>query len=107
MKHETFTNSLGMTFVQVTPCTFMMESPVDKRGRYGDETHHQVTLTKGSYIQTTPVTQKQWMQVMEDNPSSFKDGGEDRPVENIAWQDCQAFIRRLNEKEGTDRFRLP
>jgi len=42
---------------------------------------------------------------MGSNPSRFK--GDDRPVEGITWEDVQEFIRRLNAKEGTDKYRLP
>ena len=58
------------------------------------------TLTKGFWIQTTPVTQKPWGCVME----GFKSSGENSSVENISWNDCQEFIRRLNEKEKTDGY---
>ena len=52
-----------------------------------------------------PVTQKQWKKVMGNNPSNFK--GEDRPVESVSWEDVQEFVKKLNEKEGTDKYRLP
>ena len=52
----------------------------------------------------TPVTQAQWEKVMGNNPSKFK--GADRPVENVSWNDCQDFIRKLNEQTG-ESFRLP
>ena len=41
---------------------------------------------------------------MGDNPSEFK--GASRPVENVSWNDCQDFIRKLNELTGAS-FRLP
>jgi len=44
---------------------------------------------------------------MGDNPSFSKDCGYDCPVERISWDDCQEFIRRLNQMEGTDKYRLP
>ncbi len=56
---DTFTNSIGMDFVYIEPGTFIMGSPEDEPGRYDDETQHQVTLTQGYYMQTTPVTQGQ------------------------------------------------
>ena len=49
-----------MTFVYIKPGTFMMGSPSSESGRDNDETQHQVTLTKGYYMQTTEVTQGQW-----------------------------------------------
>ena len=57
---EPFTNSIGMKFVYIKPGTFMMGSPKEEQGRENDETQHEVTLTKGCYMQTTEVTVGQW-----------------------------------------------
>lgn len=100
------TNSLGMTFVAIAPGTFMMGSPEDEPGRDDDETLHEVTLTKGYYMQTTPVTQGQWRAVMGDNPSSFHNCGDDCPVETVTWYDVQDFIKALNAKSDVT-YRLP
>ncbi len=102
-----FTNSLGMEFVKIDPGTFMMGSPEDEPRRLSDETQHQVTLTKSYYMQSTEVTQGQWKAVMGSNPSSFSDCGEDCPVDHVSWHDVQEFIRRLNQREGTNEYRLP
>ncbi len=85
----------------------MMGSPEDYPERIGNEVLHQVTLTKGFYMQTTQVTQKQWMAVMGDNPSKFKESGENAPVEPVSWNDVQEFIKKLNEKEEINVDRLP
>lgn len=52
----------------------------------------------------TQVTQAQWKLVMGGNPSFFK--GDERPVEQVSWNDCQLFIAKLNELTGLT-FRLP
>jgi len=101
------TNDLDMTFNYIPPGTFMMGSPADEPGRDSDETRHQVTLTQGFYIQTTEVTQGQWRQVMDTDPSYFTACGDNCPVENISWDDAQAFVNELNRMEGIDRYRLP
>ena len=44
---------------------------------------------------------------MDDNPSNFKDCGDNCPVELVSWDDAQKFIKKLNEMEGTDVHRLP
>ena len=81
-----------------------MGSPESELGRDDDEIQHQVTLTKGFYMQTTEVTQGQWQAVMGNNPSGFK--GDNLPVETVSWNDAQEFIQKLNSKgEGT--YRLP
>ncbi|OQX07969.1 MAG: hypothetical protein BWK80_48770 [Desulfobacteraceae bacterium IS3] len=93
---KSFTNSIGMTFVYIPPGEFMMGSPEDEPGRDSDEKQHKVKLTKGFYMQTTEVTQKQWKAVMGNNPSRFEDCGDDCPVENVSWDDVQEFINKLN-----------
>jgi formylglycine-generating enzyme required for sulfatase activity len=106
-----YMNALGMEFVYIPPGTFMMGSPSGlfsgESGRDSDETQHRVTLTQGCYLQTTEVTQGQWNDVMGRNPSYFKNCGNDCPVEQVSWNDVQEFIRRLNQREGTNKYRLP
>lgn len=91
-------------FVLIQPGTFMMGSPEDEVWRLADETLHEVTITKPFYMQTTPVTQKQWKAVMGNNPSYYK--GNDLPVETVSWKDTQEFIHRLNQR-GEGHYRLP
>ncbi len=50
------------------------------------------------------VTQKLWIEVMGDNPSQMQ--GDDLPVEQVNWDQCQAFIAKLNELTGKS-YRLP
>lgn len=94
------------SFVTVGPGTFIMGSPEHEPGRAGDETQHEVTLTRGFAIQATPVTQGQWKSVMGNNPSRFLQGGQDCPVEGVSWNDCQEFIKKVN-KTGKYSYRLP
>ena len=99
---RTFTNSVGMKFVWIDPGSFRMGSD-DKRA--DEKPAHTVTLSKGFYLQTTEVTQRQWEAVMGTNRSHFK--GPDRPVERVSWQDAQEFLKKLNAKEKDSRYRLP
>ncbi len=93
-------------FVNISPGTFIMGSPEDEPGRQNDETQHEVTITREFCLQATPVTQGQWKSVMGANPSNFMKGGLDCPVEGVSWNDCQEFIRKLNQK-GEYGYRLP
>jgi formylglycine-generating enzyme required for sulfatase activity len=98
----------GMEFVWIPPGEFWMGSPEDEPGREDVESpRHRVRLTKGFHMQTTPVTQAQWEAVTGNNPSHFKNAGPNAPVEMVSWNDVQEFIRKLNQREGTGRFRLP
>jgi formylglycine-generating enzyme required for sulfatase activity len=104
---EKIQNSLGMEFVLIGPGTFLMGSPEIEPGRFVGEIQHKVNLTRPFYLQTTEVTQAQWLTLMGDNPSGQKRCGGNCPVEQISWEDAQRFVRTLNQKEGTDSYRLP
>lgn len=64
---------------------------------------HSVTLSS-YHIGKTEVTQEFWEAVMGYNPSRFK--GANRPVDNVSWEDCQEFIKRLNNSTSGG-LRLP
>ncbi|MCD6013007.1 MAG: Sulphatase-modifying factor protein [Flavipsychrobacter sp.] len=64
---------------------------------------HTVTL-KDFYIGEYEVTQKQWKEIMNTNPSNYQ--CDECPVTNVNWDDAQAFIEKLNAKTGR-HFRLP
>ena len=65
---------------------------------------HRVTLTNDYYIGKYEVTQALWQAMMGSNPSRFK--GNNLPVENVSWNDCQDFVSKLNVMTGK-KFRLP
>jgi sulfatase modifying factor 1 len=99
------TNSIGMKFVWIPPGNFMMGSPKEEKERQDNETQHKVTLTKGFYMGINTVTQEEWQAVMGNNPSHFK-GEKKLPVEQVSWDDCQEFIKKLREKDKKP-YRLP
>ncbi|CAN2043500.1 Sulphatase-modifying factor domain protein [Candidatus Magnetomoraceae bacterium gMMP-1] len=102
-----FENSLGMKFKLIEPGNFIMGSPASEKGRNPDEIPHNVILTNGFYIGLTEVSQSQWGSLMGNNPSFFKNCGQDCPVEYVSWEDCQKFIEKLNRQEATNTYRLP
>lgn len=123
----------GMVFVYIAPGTFSMGSPPDEEGREADEPLHQVTLSRGYYMQKTEVTLDQWRAFVKETgyvstaektgSMSLKDGEwdvrkgyhwkspgfpqeGDHPVMCVSWKDTQAFAQWLSEKtQGS--FRLP
>ena len=103
---KTYTvNGVSFTMVRVTGGTFTMgASSGDSDAESDEKPAHQVTLSSYS-IGETEVTQALWQAVMGSNPSRFT-GNLQRPVEKVSWNDCQAFIRKLNSLTGAT-FRLP
>ena len=97
-------NGIKYNMVWVDGGTFRMGATSEQGSEISDEKPvHSVTLS-GYYIGKTEVTQALWQAVMGSNPSYFE--GDDLPVENVSWDDCQEFIRKLNSLTGQN-FRLP
>ena len=95
-------NGVSFTMVYVQAGSFYMGS---NDGFEDEKPVHLVTLNRDFYIGQFPVTQKLWKAVMgSDAPCSVK--GENLPVTNITWDECQIFVRRLSELTGKD-FHLP
>ncbi|OLP18409.1 hypothetical protein BST81_10855 [Leptolyngbya sp. 'hensonii'] len=110
-----------LKLVEIPAGTFRMGSPDDELDRQSDEgPQHDVTLNRfclGMY----PVTQAQWRSVaalpleqreLDPDPSHFKgDVGEasqneNRPVEQVSWEDAMEFCARLCKKTGRE-YGLP
>ena len=101
----------GKPFHDCPDCPEMVLIPAgdfemgSKNGGANEKPPHTVNV-KIFAIGKTEVTQGQWKAVMGSNPSSFKDCGDTCPVENVSWNDVQAFIQKLNAKTGK-QYRLP
>lgn len=100
---NTLTNSIDMKFAYIPTGTFIMGSD---SGKSNEMPVHSVTIG-GFYMQTTEVTQKQWEEVMGNNPSHFSECGDGCPVEQVSWNDAHNFIKNINEREGGEKYRLP
>jgi formylglycine-generating enzyme required for sulfatase activity len=102
-----------MELVLIRPGSFEMGSGYPRWPTFGDpypqdeEPRHTVTITNPFYLGTYEVTQDQWKAVMGTSPSRFK--RPKNPVEQVSWEDCQQFLKTMQEKLGTSagRFRLP
>jgi formylglycine-generating enzyme required for sulfatase activity len=111
------TNSIGMKLVLIPKGTFMMGSPEsEERRRKDEETQHEVTISKDYYLGVYEVTQSEYQQVMNKNPSDFQgaeikgDSGP-HPVDQVSWSDAVEFCKRLSElpeeKKAGRVYRLP
>ena len=98
-------DGISIDMVRVEAGTFTMGATSEMKDSYDSEKPaHQVTLTNDYYIGKYEVTQALWQAVMGNNPSEFK--GDNLPVENVSWKDCQEFLSKLNNTTGKT-FRLP
>ena len=104
----------------------MMGSPKNEIGRSPDEGDIkdkpvEVIFSKSFAIMTTEVTQRQWFDVMGENPSYFKKQTycakyhhtiqtqkeevllcPNHPVERVSWYDVQKYIKQLNKLQGRE-----
>ena len=106
-------NGVGIDMVAISGGTFWMGSPSGEEGSYDDEKpQHEVTV-QPFFMGKTEVTQAQWRAVaqlpqinrsLNPDPSRFK--GDNRPVEQVSWDDAQEFIVRLSKATGK-AYQLP
>ncbi len=108
---ETFVaNGVEFNMVYVEGGTFTMGNNDDGNDATYGYPAHEVTVFCYQ-MGETEVTQELWEAVMGYNPSHFsKENGYVEaaryPVENVSWNECQEFVKRLNEQTGKN-FRLP
>ena len=87
-------------FVNIPAGSFMMGSDV-----YSDEQPIHRVNVKAFRMSKYPITQKQYLAVMEDNPSYFE-GDENCPVESVSWHQAVEFCQKLSQRTG-QTVRLP
>lgn len=98
-------DGISVDMVRVEAGTFTMGATAEMKDPDDwEKPTHRVTLTNDYYIGKYEVTQVLWQAVMGNNPSKFK--GDNLPVEQVSWEDCQKFLSKLNRITGKT-FRLP
>jgi formylglycine-generating enzyme required for sulfatase activity len=102
---QTPPGDIELEMVNIPAGSFLMGSADNDESAYGDEKpQHRVNLQE-FYLGKYPITQEQYQAIMGNNPSGFK-GNPKNPVENVLWNDAQAFCQKLSEKTGK-KYRLP
>ncbi len=93
--------------------TFTMGSPENEEGRRDNEGPQREVTVPPFLMGKYAVTQAQWRVVaalpkvardLNADPSSFK--GDNRPVEQVSWDEAVEFCQRLTKKTGRE-YRLP
>lgn len=106
---RTFTNTLGMSFVEIPAGEFMMGSPDAEKGRLAVESQHRVKLTRPFFMGVHEVTCGQFQAFV--NAEGFKgvglpDMAANQPVVRASWDDARDFCAWLGKTEKR-KYRLP
>jgi formylglycine-generating enzyme required for sulfatase activity len=108
---EDLGNGIGLEMVYIPAGTYLMGSP---EGKGYDREHPQHSVSVPPYLMGKyQITQAQWRIVaayppeareLNPNPANFP--GDNRPVEQVSWEDAKEFCSRLSRKTGRE-YRLP
>lgn len=97
----------GGTFTMGAQSTSSSQANYDKDADSDEKPTHSVTLSS-YYMGKTPVTQLLWYVVMGSYPniSNTYGRGDDYPVYNVTYTQCEQFITKLNSLTKK-KFRMP
>lgn len=101
------------------PGCFWMGSDSKEHGRASDEARHMVLLSRKFEMQAEELTQKQWFEVMGENPARFSDDSDcedeyemivkngkvhqlcpNHPVEQVGWYSVIEYANRKSIQDG-------
>jgi formylglycine-generating enzyme required for sulfatase activity len=112
-QHELDKQTFQLEMMLIPGGTFIMGSPKEEENSMDSERpQHEVTI-EPFFMGKYQVTQAQWRFVaqlpqvnreLEQDPSHFK--GDNRPVEQVSWEDAVEFCDRLSQYTGRT-YRLP
>jgi formylglycine-generating enzyme required for sulfatase activity len=84
----------GQQYIWIKPGSFQMGcSDGDNECYAAEKPAHPVTITRGFWMEQTPVTQEAYQRVQASNPSHFH--GEKLPVESVTWNQAKAYCEAV------------
>ena len=110
---EDLGHDIQLDMISIPGGTFMMGSPPEELEHKKNESPQHSVTVQPFFMGKYPVTQAQWRFVaqlrqvnkeLDPNPSNFK--GDNRPVEQVSWEDAVEFCDRLSEHTKR-QYRLP
>lgn len=115
-KDKDLPNKIGWIFKDCDVCPEMVVIPAgsfqmgsssswfsSKKPPENEQPSRNVSV-KGFAMGKFEITQKQWRDIMGNDPSKFK--GDELPVEQVSWEEVQIFLGKLSIKTGK-AYRLP
>ena len=112
-------DATSLSMLWMPPGRFWIGSPEEEPERRTNEGPQHLVQLQGFFLAQTPITQAQWREVadwqpnkgerawskkLNPNPSQFK--GDQRPVEQVSWEDAMEFCHRLSQRTGR-HYTLP
>jgi formylglycine-generating enzyme required for sulfatase activity/ribosomal protein L40E len=103
-KLTTMTSSKGIKLRRIPGGRFYMGShDSDEYLRNNEHPQHKVVIGQNLFIGVYPVTQKQFQELMEYNPSMITDN-EECPVEWVTWFSAVEFCNKMSEVESLQPY---
>jgi formylglycine-generating enzyme required for sulfatase activity len=105
---ENLSKSVSLEMVSIPSGSFIMGASKDEENSRDNERPQHLVNVPAFFMGKYPITQAQYKAVMGTNPSYFKDKPDSasRPVENVSWEDAQAFCKKLSELTKRE-YKLP
>ncbi|NEO86184.1 MAG: formylglycine-generating enzyme family protein [Spirulina sp. SIO3F2] len=110
---EPLSDEVNLDMVAIPAGRFQMGAPESEPESLSRERPQHEVAVQRFYCGRYPITQAQWRIVvgyqkvereLRADPSGFK--GDERPVENVSWEDAVEFCKRLSQQTGRI-YRLP
>jgi len=103
-KLTTMTTSHGIVLRLIPSGKFYMGShDSDEFMRNNEHPQHRVSITKPMYVGIYQVTQKQFNELVEYNPST-SEINDNNPVDSVSWFSAVEFCNTLSEREGLSPY---
>ncbi len=103
-KLTTITSSKGMKLRRIPSGRFYMGShDSDEYLRNNEHPQHRVQITRNLFVGVYPVTQLDFLQLMEFNPSAASDS-DLCPVDSVTWYSAAEFCNKMSDMEHLSPF---
>jgi formylglycine-generating enzyme required for sulfatase activity len=111
--HEELGEGIKLTLMLIPAGEFLMGAPESEPDSNDDERPQHPVKLESFLLGRYPLTQAQWRVVagykqidreLKPDPSHFK--GDNRPVEQVSWEEAVEFCQRLSVEKGRT-YRLP
>jgi formylglycine-generating enzyme required for sulfatase activity len=98
----------ALTMLWIPPGRFWMGSQATEPDHRDDEGPQHLVQLQGYFMGQTPITQGQWLAVMEDYPSEFRDQPRSHqlPLDKVRWDQAIEFCKKLSTNTGRN-YALP